>query len=110
MSRSAFALRFKELLGQAPLEYVTEWRMQKAVRLLQQPEKKLFEIARSVGYESDAAFSKAFKRVLGVTPGEHRQNDTQRTQPAGASFCCTLAMMPFSRLWFFSPTEYFLNA
>jgi AraC-like DNA-binding protein len=74
MSRSAFALRFKELLGQAPLEYVTEWRMQKAVQLLQQRDKKLFEIAKSVGYESDAAFSKAFKRVLGVTPGEHRRN------------------------------------
>jgi len=84
MSRSAFAARFKELLGQAPLEYVTEWRMQKAVRLLQQPDKKLFEIAKSVGYESDAAFSKAFKRVLGVAPGEHLRNDTQRAQPAGA--------------------------
>ena len=77
MSRSAFAAHFKDLLGQAPLEYVTEWRMQKAVRLLQQPDKKLFEIAKRVGYESDAAFSKAFKRVLGVTPGEHRRNSTQ---------------------------------
>jgi AraC-like DNA-binding protein len=74
---TAFAAHFKDLLGQAPLEYVTEWRMQKAVRLLQQPDKKLFEIAKRVGYESDAAFSKAFKRVLGVTPGEHRRNSTQ---------------------------------
>ena len=81
MSRSAFALRFKELLGQAPLEYVTEWRMQKAVQLLQAPDKKLLEIAKSVGYESDAAFSKAFKRVLGVTPGEHRRNITQPQPP-----------------------------
>jgi AraC-like DNA-binding protein len=77
MSRSAFAAHFKDLLGQAPLEYVTEWRMQKAVRLLQQPDKKLLEIAKRVGYESDAAFSKAFKRVLGVTPGEHRRNSTR---------------------------------
>lgn len=76
MSRSAFALRFKELLGQTPLEYLTEWRMQKAVQLLQQQDKKLFEIAKSVGYDSDAAFSKAFKRVLGVTPGEHRRSET----------------------------------
>jgi AraC-like DNA-binding protein len=82
MSRSAFAEHFKDLLGQAPLAYVTEWRMQKAVRLLQQPDKKLFEIAKSVGYESDAAFSKAFKRVLGVTPGEHRRNSTQPPQAA----------------------------
>lgn len=73
MSRSAFAARFKELLGQTPLDYVTEWRMQKALMLLKQDDKKLVEVAQSVGYESDAAFSKAFKRVVGVTPGEYRQ-------------------------------------
>ncbi len=66
MSRSAFAARFKELLGQTPLEYVTEWRMQKAMQLLQQRDKKLIDVARSVGYESGAAFSKAFKRVVGI--------------------------------------------
>jgi AraC-like DNA-binding protein len=71
MSRSAFAARFKELLGQAPLEYVTEWRMQKAMQLLKQRDKKLIDVARSVGYESDAAFSKAFKRVVGASPGEY---------------------------------------
>ena len=71
MSRSAFAARFKELLGQTPLEYVTEWRMQKAMQLLQQRDKKLIDVARSVGYESDAAFSKAFKRVVGANPGEY---------------------------------------
>ena len=73
MSRSAFAARFKELLGQTPLDYVTEWRMQKAVLLLKEEDKKLVEVAQLVGYESDAAFSKAFKRVVGVTPGEYRQ-------------------------------------
>lgn len=79
MSRSAFALRFKELLGQAPLEYVTDWRMQKAVQLLRQGNTKLFEVAKKVGYESDAAFSKAFKRVLGVTPGGYRRGSIQPT-------------------------------
>jgi len=74
MSRSAFAARFKELLGQTPLDYVTEWRMQKAITLLPQHDKKLIDIAQSVGYESDAAFSKAFKRVTGLTPGEYRHN------------------------------------
>jgi AraC-like DNA-binding protein len=69
MSRSAFAPRFRELLGQTPLEYVTEWRMQKAIELLGQRDKKLIDVARSVGYESDAAFSKAFKRVVGANPG-----------------------------------------
>ena len=71
MSRSAFAARFKELLGQTPLEYVTGWRMQKAMQLLEQRDKKLINVARSVGYESDAAFSKAFKRVVGASPGEY---------------------------------------
>ena len=70
MSRSGFAARFKELLGQTPLEYVTEWRMQKAMQLLDKRDKKLIEIARSVGYDSDAAFSKAFKRVVGANPSD----------------------------------------
>lgn len=71
MSRSAFALRFKELLGQTPLEYVTLWRMQKAMQFLRQRDKKLIDIAQSVGYDSDAAFSRAFKRVVGENPGEY---------------------------------------
>ena len=71
LSRSAFAARFKELLGQTPLEYVTEWRMQKAIQLLERRDKKLPEVARLVGYESDAAFSKAFKRVVRANPSEY---------------------------------------
>ena len=77
MSRSAFAVRFKELLGQTPLEYVTEWRMQKAMQFLQQRDKKLTDVARSVGYESDASFSKAFKRVVGANPGEYLKRGYQ---------------------------------
>lgn len=77
MSRSAFAARFKELLGQSPLEYVTGWRMQKAMQLLQHRDKKLFEVARLVGYESDAAFSRAFKRIVGVNPGEFARVESQ---------------------------------
>ena len=45
--------------------------MQKAMQLLQERDKKLIEVARLVGYESDAAFSKAFKRVVGTSPGEY---------------------------------------
>jgi AraC-like DNA-binding protein len=71
ISRSAFAVRFKELLEQTPLEYVTEWRMQKAIQILEESDKKLIDVARLVGYKSDAAFSKAFKRVVGVNPGEY---------------------------------------
>ena len=71
MSRSAFAVRFKDLLGQTPLEYLTEWRMQKAMQIMQQRDRKLIDVARLVGYESDAAFSKAFKRVVGTNPGQY---------------------------------------
>lgn len=74
MSRSAFAARFKDLVGETPLEYLTVWRMHKATGLLQKGDKKLFEVAKSVGYDSDAAFSKAFKRVFGVAPREYRRN------------------------------------
>jgi AraC-like DNA-binding protein len=74
MSRSAFALRFKELVGETPLEYLTTWRMQKATALLRKGHKKLSEVAKSVGYDSDAAFSKAFKRVFGVAPREYERS------------------------------------
>jgi AraC-like DNA-binding protein len=77
MSRSAFAARFKDLLGQTPLEYVTEWRMQKAMQLLEQRDKKLIDVARSVGYESDAAFSKTFKRLVDASPGEYRKRRSE---------------------------------
>jgi AraC-like DNA-binding protein len=74
MSRSAFAVRFKDLVGETPLEYLTSWRMQKATGLLQKGDKKLFEVAKVVGYDSDASFSKAFKRAFGVAPREYRRN------------------------------------
>jgi transcriptional regulator GlxA family with amidase domain len=74
MSRSAFAVRFKELVGETPLEYLTNWRMQKASTLLNKGDRKLVEVAESVGYDSDASFSKAFKRVLGVAPTEYRRS------------------------------------
>ena len=78
MSRSAFAARFKDLLEQTPLEYVTSWRMQKAIQLLGQRDKKLSDVARLVGYESDAAFSKAFKRVVGANTGEYIKREQQQ--------------------------------
>lgn len=73
MSRSAFALRFKEMVGQTPLDYLTTWRMQKAATLLQKENGKLVDIAKSVGYGSEAAFSTAFKRVAHVAPREFRR-------------------------------------
>ncbi|MFZ6778631.1 cupin domain-containing protein [Undibacterium sp. Ji83W] len=73
MSRSAFALRFKEKVGETPLEYLTRWRMFKASCLLRQNDKSLGEIADMIGYESDEAFKRAFKRVHGMPPGEFRR-------------------------------------
>ena len=73
MSRSAFAARFKARLGEAPLEYLTRWRMFRAGVLLRSTERSLAEIAGEVGYESDAALSKAFHRVVGMTPGAFRK-------------------------------------
>jgi len=83
MSRSAFALRFKDLVGEAPLEYLTRWRMHQAGRLLQDGNRKLFEIANLVGYESDGAFNKAFKRIFRMTPGEYRTNGASRLGEVG---------------------------
>ena len=77
MSRSAFALRFKELLAETPLEYLTNWRMYKATGMLQKDDRKLFDVAKSVGYDSDAAFSKALKRVMGMAPREYRRSATE---------------------------------
>jgi AraC-like DNA-binding protein len=82
LSRSAFALRFRQRVGQAPLEYLTRWRMLKAGHLLQQGGAGLGEVADAVGYESEAAFSKAFKRETGVAPGAWRS--LQREQAAMA--------------------------
>src|ERR1700735_5188470 len=85
MSRSAFAARFKELLGQTPLEYVTGWRMQKAMQLLERRDKKLPEVARLVGYESDAAFSKAVRRVVGANTGEYIKRAREGRANAGTA-------------------------
>jgi AraC-like DNA-binding protein len=73
MSRSAFAERFTSLVGMPPMRYLTRWRLQlSAVRLRESP-RSLGQIAYEVGYESEAAFSRAFKSTFGTTPGDWRQ-------------------------------------
>lgn len=74
MSRSAFAVRFKELVGEAPLEYLTRWRIYQAAMLLREGDKPLVDIAHSIGYDAGGAFHKAFKRIMGATPGDYRRN------------------------------------
>jgi AraC-like DNA-binding protein len=72
MSRSAFAARFAALVGEPPLRYVTAWRMKKASHRLLSGE-PIAAIAHATGYDTDAAFGKAFKRFMGATPGEFRR-------------------------------------
>jgi AraC-like DNA-binding protein/mannose-6-phosphate isomerase-like protein (cupin superfamily) len=77
MSRSSFALRFKETVGKAPLDYLTRWRMMLAADKLANSRDPVSVIARSLGYESEAAFSTAFKRVMGRSPRQYgRERDS----------------------------------
>jgi AraC-like DNA-binding protein len=71
MSRSTFALRFKETVGTSPMEYVTRWRMLLAGDRLMNSSEPISAIARSLGYESESAFSTAFKRVMGCSPRQY---------------------------------------
>jgi AraC-like DNA-binding protein len=71
MSRSTFALRFKETVGTSPMEYVTRWRMLLAGDRLMNSSDPVSAVARSLGYESESAFSTAFKRVMGCSPRQY---------------------------------------
>ncbi|MBC7794141.1 MAG: AraC family transcriptional regulator [Clostridia bacterium] len=73
LSRAAFARRFRERLGEGPLTYLTRWRMTLAARLLSDDEASLVHIASRVGYVSEFAFSRAFKRARGVAPTHFRR-------------------------------------
>ncbi len=84
ISRSAFAERFKRITGRPPLGYLTWWRLQRAAARLRSGDiATLFEAARSSGYQSEAAFSKAFRREFGMPPGEvRRQAIAQKETPS----------------------------
>ncbi|MDB5967971.1 MAG: AraC family transcriptional regulator [Hydrocarboniphaga sp.] len=74
MSRSALAGRFLELIGEPPIQYLTRWRMHLAAIRLAGGERRTALIAEQLGYQSDIAFSKAFKRVRGISPGAYRRS------------------------------------
>lgn len=71
MSRSSFALKFKRTVGESPMEYLTRWRMLLAGDRLANSNDPVFTIALSLGYESESAFSTAFKRVMGCSPRQY---------------------------------------
>ncbi len=71
MSRSTFALKFKKTVGSSPMEYLTRWRMLKAGDRLVNADDSVSVIARSLGYESESAFSTAFRRVMGCSPRQY---------------------------------------
>ncbi|MEV5570402.1 AraC family transcriptional regulator [Spirillospora sp. NPDC052269] len=76
LSRSVFAQRFTALVGEPPVSYLTWWRMTSAGRMLRESDASLRSVAERVGYTSEFAFAKAFKREYGVAPGTYR-----RTRP-----------------------------
>jgi len=84
MSRTAFATRFKALVGESPFSYVTRCRMSKATGLLRSSDVTIAEVAERAGYDSEASFGRAFKRWLGTSPAAFRGTlgSAPRTQPS----------------------------
>jgi AraC-like DNA-binding protein len=75
VSRSVLADRFRHYLGEAPMSYLTRWRLQLAKQLLTSTNCSAAQVAAEVGYESEAAFSRAFKRAFGSPPARFREQD-----------------------------------
>jgi AraC-like DNA-binding protein len=78
LSRSAFAERFTEFVGQPPMQYLTNWRMQLATNHLRSGNESIAAVANRVGYDSEAAFSRAFKKVVGKPPSAWRNQHLNR--------------------------------
>ncbi len=74
MSRSSFAARFTDLVGEPAMRYVTRWRMQVAAQALREADTTVAQVAHRFGYQSEAAFSRAFSRIVGSTPGAVRKS------------------------------------
>ena len=75
MSRSAFAARFTQLVGEPAMRYVARFKMHLALTLLNEDGARIGDLATRLGYQSEAAFSRAFKRLVGVSPGAARRNE-----------------------------------
>ena len=84
LSRSALAQRFTDLVGEAPMRYLANWRMQLAKEMLRDGHRSIQEIAIRVGYDSEAAFNRAFKRATGSPPAAWRRGATDGLPPRQA--------------------------
>ncbi len=83
LSRSAFAERFTNFVGLPPMQYLANWRMQLASNYLRNGTDSIAAVANRVGYDSEAAFSRAFKKALGLPPGEWRMKTVPGTEKPG---------------------------
>jgi AraC-like DNA-binding protein len=93
MSRSIFALRFKQTVGTSPMEYLTRWRMLVASDRLTHSSDPLSAIARSLGYESESAFSTAFKRVMGSSPRRYSRGPSSASSSQTATEAAHAALL-----------------
>jgi AraC-like DNA-binding protein len=84
-SRSVVAERFARLLGEPPLTYLARWRLHLAARLLQRTRRTVLDVASAVGYASEAAFNRAFKREFGIPPGVYRRGEADHGAVASRS-------------------------
>ena len=85
VSRSLLAQRFTELVGEAPMRYLANWRMQLAKQMLREGARNIQEVAARVGYESEAAFNRAFKRHVGEPPARWQKRQVARVASERAS-------------------------
>jgi AraC-like DNA-binding protein len=81
ISRSVFAMRFRDTVGATPMEYLTRWRMLLAADRMKESSDGLSAIAQSLGYESESAFGKAFRRVMGCSPRQYTRSATTDAIP-----------------------------
>ncbi len=81
LSRSVFAERFREILGAPPMTYLTTWRLQLGARMIRSTGMSIAQVAAEVGYESEAAFNRAFKRSFGVPPARFRSETRAPREP-----------------------------
>jgi AraC-like DNA-binding protein len=82
LSRSTLHDRFVHFMGQPPMQYLTRWRMQLAAGWLRDSDTKVLDVALEVGYESEAAFARAFRRAVGESPAAWRRSRRTRVKPA----------------------------